>query len=651
MPPDRSLPVHATHAATPRLARLLDSPRAPYLASAIALALGLFFVFVWAPHPWDWQGIDQYHELARALAHGEPFGTTFRPWGYAYFVAGFYALFGERAWLPVVAQALANTAIPLMVYWLVLPLSGRRTAALAALLTGVLSFNTIYASIQASDAICTVFFVAAVLWFVNGALRSSGAAFAVSGLLAGLVPQFRPNLVLLPWLVAAAYVIWPARSWRKAAHMGIFLAIVCLALAPWVVRNYRLTGLFLPTSTHGAVQLWYGSLQVGPYLESWWRNPRAVFVAPAFDYTSLGGSSIVVSADLDGCGEATLPTLTYWTDRHPEPASVAAVARRGTTVDFELPGQPIPTTLYYRVEGDVPAPERPPSVFFVSDDHLGDMDRHGDLLDVFDIVRLMRHFAWDEALPVADRLDVNGDGVVDPADLEMAVTHLLNHGYAVEHLESNPSAATLHFVDGSALTVPRAFVGRLSDLEVETGLAARLLAARLPFTAIGAGAERALPAACPSPAGVLVNDVFYRREVDQMRRYLSLALDNIRHEPVSFAMAATYRAGRLFIIRSSDDPDAVYQFTSSRAIYAVGMVASVAYFLLFAAGVVMAWRRRSRLIFLLLPILYIPATIAFVLTNQRYSVTVQPLMFIFMAAALVAALRLEGDSETPDSSR
>ncbi len=26
--------------------------------------------------------------------------------------------------------------------------------------------------------------------------------------------------------------------------------------------------MFLPTSTHGGVQLWYGTLQVGPYLES-----------------------------------------------------------------------------------------------------------------------------------------------------------------------------------------------------------------------------------------------------------------------------------------------------------------------------------------------------------------------------------------------
>ena len=53
-------------------------------ASAATLAIGLFFVFVWAPHPWGWYGIDQYHQLAVQLANAEPFQTFDVPWGYAY---------------------------------------------------------------------------------------------------------------------------------------------------------------------------------------------------------------------------------------------------------------------------------------------------------------------------------------------------------------------------------------------------------------------------------------------------------------------------------------------------------------------------------------------------------------------------------------
>ena len=273
---------------------LLDAPRTVYAACGISLTIGLFFTFVWAPHPWSWEGIDQYHNLARALARGEPFGTTDVPWGYAYFVAGFYAVFGEHAWIPVVAQVVINASVPVLLYWLVQPLIGHRMATLAALIAGVFSFNTVYASTQASDAVCTVAFLAALLCFARGVAGRHPVYFVASGLLSGLVPQFRPNMILLPAVMVALYLVARPHAWRKAAQMAAFAACVGLALSPWIVRNYRLTGLFMPTSTHGGVQLWYGTLQTGPYLETYSANPRAIFQSAPFDYTSLADRKSVV---------------------------------------------------------------------------------------------------------------------------------------------------------------------------------------------------------------------------------------------------------------------------------------------------------------------------------------------------------------------
>jgi hypothetical protein len=46
-------------------------------------------------------------------------------------------------------------------------------------------------------------------------------------------------------------------------------------------------------------------------------------------------------------------------------------------------------------------------------------------------------------------------------------------------------------------------------------------------------------------------------------------------------------------------------------------------------------------------IAYVPATLAPVLTNMRYTVTVQPLMFIFMAIAISALTSIaRGDAAT-----
>ena len=267
------------------------------LGCAASLGLGLFFIFAWAPHPWGWHGIDQYHTLALQLARGERFQTTDVPWGYAYFLAAFYRLFGERLWIPLVAQAILNATAPLIAYHLVASLLDRKTAAVTALLVGALSFNTIYASTQSSDSVCTVLFLLGTLAAVRSLQDASWRMAALAGLAFGLASQLRPNLIAFPLVWALMYLWRPLVTQADGRRPGDFsrrwstpAIIVLLALAvdvPWIVRNYRLTREFIPTSTHGSVQLWYGTLQVGPYLNSRAHNPASLFEAPAFDYVSL----------------------------------------------------------------------------------------------------------------------------------------------------------------------------------------------------------------------------------------------------------------------------------------------------------------------------------------------------------------------------
>src|SRR5262245_66351013 len=84
--------------------KLLDSPASVLGACAVSLALGLIFVFVWTPLPWGWKGIDGYYEIALALAQGAPFPTIHLVWGYAYFLAFWYWLFGNHPWIPLCVQ-------------------------------------------------------------------------------------------------------------------------------------------------------------------------------------------------------------------------------------------------------------------------------------------------------------------------------------------------------------------------------------------------------------------------------------------------------------------------------------------------------------------------------------------------------------------
>ena len=633
------------------VARALDARITVYLASLITLALGLFFTFVWAPHPWGWQGIDQYHELARALARGEPFATTDVPWGYAYYGAFFYRLFGERVWVPVLAQVVINTAAPLLLFHLARPLTGHRTATLAALILGVFSFNTVYASTQASDAVCTVLFLSSLVILARGVRNRSVADMAIGGLLSGLVPQFRPNMILLPALFAAGYVLI-GRTRGHLIRAIVFGAAVTLALTPWIVRNYRLTNTFMPTSTHGGIQLWYGTLQVGPYLESRARNPRAIFDSPPLPYTSLTESPIVVRATNYECAPSTeTSTLVYWTDRDRTPRRVPASERTGRHVTYAIPAQPAPTAVYYYFEADRDAVRlltprdgaANPFVLIVDDRHLEDLDRHQDLVDIFDVIRIARHLAWQE--PAGPGEDLDGNGRIDAADLNAAANILLPEAAGSVDISNGAAETALRLADGSRLLVPRLWQQRQTDLAVEGNLAGAIVSRWRRRTSLNAAP---VTEGCPPIEEVGANTVFYRTELHMMRRYMALAFDNIARDPIAFAAASAYRMARLFVIRGTDDVHTTQQFSGGRLAYAAGTLLSAAYLLVFLAGAAIAVRRRSALLSLLAPIVYVPLTICFVLTNMRYTITMQPLMFVFVAMALMAALRL--DSPTDDES-
>jgi 4-amino-4-deoxy-L-arabinose transferase-like glycosyltransferase len=153
----------------------IDGRRASVAAACLtSCALGFFFVFVWSPLPWGWKGIDFYYEIALSVARGESFPTMHLVWGYVYFLAFWYRLFGDHQWIPLSVQVLLNATIPLLLYHIVRIEVGSRVAVVTAILAGVFSFNTVYASTQASDAVCTVLVVAAMLCLTLGDAHPPG---------------------------------------------------------------------------------------------------------------------------------------------------------------------------------------------------------------------------------------------------------------------------------------------------------------------------------------------------------------------------------------------------------------------------------------------------------------------------------------------
>jgi hypothetical protein len=95
----------------------------------------------------------------------------------------------------------------------------------------------------------------------------------------------------------------------------------------------------------------------------------------------------------------------------------------------------------------------------------------------------------------------------------------------------------------------------------------------------------------------------------------------------------------MFIIRGTDDRNTTQQFAASRLVYTMGTVLSVVYLLAWLTGLLIAWRRRMPVWLLALPIVYVPLTIAPVLTNMRYTLTAQPFVFVFVSIAILTGLK------------
>jgi hypothetical protein len=637
------------------LDRLLDSPLIVKASVVTSFLLGVVFIFVWAPHPWGWFGIDQYHQLAIELSHGRPFSTMDVPWGYAYFLAVFYRLFGPSPAPALVAQVALNALIPALVYRYARETFDARVAAVAALLTGVLSFNTVYASTESSDSVCTFLFVVMVLVFVAGRRRGAWPLFALTGALGGLAAQFRPNLILVPCVLAALHFISGPRDWRRVRDGLAIVMLAAAMLAPWTVRNYELTGQFIPTSTHGGVQLWYGTLQTGPYLDARQQNPRSAFEAPVFPYSSLLSVPIIVegtpSCDL---GKPVSVGLVYWTDAETAPRRIALERAADARYAGAIPAQFHSRTIFYYFDvtwaTSLPTPtERytpaagpaEPLVYFLSDQHLGDMDSTDAVLDIFDLARLLQHIAWGESVRAAEKLDSDRNGQLDESDFRAAVGTLLNGVTQFgkgDHARLNVMASSTdvraRFADGSELVVPKRWSGLVTDLQVGEGIASALLRSSRFVEPEPSPELLGLP--CVGVVNVAINSPFYRTQPHEMRRYAALAWDNIRRDPGAYASSVLYRALRLFVVRGTDDPHTAAQFAGSRLVYAAATAATAGSLLFFIAGVVLAWRRGYAIWLPLALIAYIPATIAFVLTNMRYTITVQPLMFMFVAISLVA---------------
>jgi hypothetical protein len=231
------------------------------LVTLAGLALRLFFVFH-LPHISGDSFV--YGDIARNwLDHGI-YGVTddgaVRPTlirlpGYPGFLAVIFAIFGREHYTAVmVAQALIDLNVCLVIAALALELMNERAALAAYLLAALCPFTANYVAAPLSEtlAICTVSH--ALYYGVRGLKsleqgRQGGHLWAMAGLWSAAGILMRPDVgLLLPSLgVPLLILLFRAPARRQVVMACLVLAATSLGpLVPWAMRNTRVFGIWQP---------------------------------------------------------------------------------------------------------------------------------------------------------------------------------------------------------------------------------------------------------------------------------------------------------------------------------------------------------------------------------------------------------------------
>lgn len=227
-----------------------------------ALLLRLYFVFVYPQFPVSADAM-RYDTLGWNLASGNGFtnetgkAELCRPPGYPFFLAAIYGVFGHSYPWVRFFQVLLSILTLLPIFLLTKDIFGKETALLALLIASFYPPFISYNGILYTETILTFFIVLFTYLFLCAARLKRWLFCIVLGVIGGYAVLLRADFIfvfLLPFLALA--VIHYRRDLKKIICV---ILIASLVIAPWTIRNYRVSGRFLLVSSLFGSMLWISS--------------------------------------------------------------------------------------------------------------------------------------------------------------------------------------------------------------------------------------------------------------------------------------------------------------------------------------------------------------------------------------------------------
>lgn len=220
----------------------------------IALLVRFLFVLLVSPHiPLAPDTIYGYDRIANNILSGSGFSikpgvpTVVREPLYPLFISYIYFLFGYNHTIVRIIQAILDSLTCIMLYLIGKKVYNEKIGYISAL-----AFALYPVSIYATGLILTeTLFTFLLSLFILSLLRvfkTLSLKYSIlSGLLLGVLVMTRGSVSAFPVFVLIGLVlVFPDRIKLAVARTALIFLIMAVVVAPWAIRNYRVTGKFIP---------------------------------------------------------------------------------------------------------------------------------------------------------------------------------------------------------------------------------------------------------------------------------------------------------------------------------------------------------------------------------------------------------------------
>ncbi|MBI4981625.1 MAG: glycosyltransferase family 39 protein [Candidatus Omnitrophica bacterium] len=191
--------------------------------------------------------------------------STFRTPVYPFFIAVFYWLFGINDMPVFIVQCIISALTCLLVYFIALDLFDKRIAFGSGLICALHPFLSWTATTLMTETLFTFIFTGAVLLFVKAFRYQRALLFFIGGILLGAATLTKPtSQFFFVYVLVFLLLLNPRKVFLKNAF--VFLLGFVILLIPWGIRNYRVTGEFIPISSGGkGVNLYLATVNENVY--------------------------------------------------------------------------------------------------------------------------------------------------------------------------------------------------------------------------------------------------------------------------------------------------------------------------------------------------------------------------------------------------